>query len=53
MAYVLAALLLLGVGMVVALMRGRRRRAREMQALRSIMRQALDDEPEKPESKDR
>ena len=51
MIYALAALSLLGVVIVMALVRGRRRRAREMQALRAVMRSVMDGDPEAP-SKD-
>ena len=48
MVYALAGLSLLGVVIGMALIRGRRRRAREMQALRAVMRSVLDGDPEAP-----
>jgi len=51
-AYALATLLLLGVVTVIALVRGQRRRVREMQALKAVMQQVLDGDPEAPQSED-
>ena len=53
MAYALAVLLLLGMVTVIALVRGQRRRVREMQALRTVMRSVMDGDPEAPRSEDR
>ena len=53
MAYALAALLLLGVVIGAALLRGQHRRAREMQALRTVMRSVMDEGPEASQGKDR
>ncbi len=52
MAYALAALLLLGLAVGIALWRGRRRRARETQALKAVMRRVMDGDPEAPRDKD-
>jgi len=41
------------VGIVVALVRGQRRRAREMQALRTVMRNVMDEGPEGSQGEDR
>jgi hypothetical protein len=51
-AYALAILSLLGVAIVMALVRGQRRRVREMQALRTVMRSVMDGDPEAPQSED-
>lgn len=50
MAYTLVALTVLGLLVGISLVRGLSRRRREMQALRTVMRKVMDNEPEKPES---
>ncbi|HEU5398161.1 MAG TPA: hypothetical protein VFV77_02685 [Gammaproteobacteria bacterium] len=51
MAYTLAALLL-GVVIGAALLRGRRRRVREMRALKTVMQQVMEGGPEAPRDED-
>jgi len=53
MTYGLAVLVILCVGVVISLIRGRRRRAREMQALRTVLRSVMDEGPEGSQGKDR
>jgi len=48
MVYALAGLSLLGVVIGIALVRSQRRRVREMQALRAVMRSVMDGDPEAP-----
>jgi hypothetical protein len=52
MAYALAVVLLLAVAAGVALARGQRRRARELRALKAVMRQVMGGDPEAPRSED-
>lgn len=53
MTYGLTALAALGAVVVISLIRGRRRRAHEMQALRTVMSKVMDEDLEESPGKDR